>query len=285
MQSFPQILTLGGLDIEYDVSDFTPPWQQQEPETILMLHGLCRNMDVWRSWVPRLAERYRVIRMNSRGCGASGAGDPDDPYNSDVLATDAFRLLEALDIPRAHWIGESSGGLVGLHAALAQPSRIQSLVLVNTPLKVSDAASSSYSIGEDGHADAIRKFGLEEYWRRTLSNRLDISKASREIQEWYIREMSRVPARVAIQHLDLTFAADHLSRVDQLAMPLLNLVGDQSSVARKSQMEHMKSVLPSMRLVVFEGYGHGINMLKPDECVAEVTHFLQLLRGESAGSP
>ena len=47
-----QKVRVGDIDIEFDVADYTDPWDESEPETILFHHGFCRNMDFWRGWVP-----------------------------------------------------------------------------------------------------------------------------------------------------------------------------------------------------------------------------------------
>ena len=49
------MIRVGDIDIEYAVSDYTDPWRDDEPETILFHHGYCRNMEFWRNWVPGLA--------------------------------------------------------------------------------------------------------------------------------------------------------------------------------------------------------------------------------------
>ena len=278
MKHVAQTVRAGEIDIEYHIADFTDPWSTKEPATLLMHHGYCRNMDFWRPWVPELSRHFRVLRFNSRGCGATSPGRPGEPYHVQALVDDVIGLLDALEIERVHWIGESSGGLVGLNAALSHPQRLVSLTVVNTPLKVSAAAAQMYGAGEGDHATAIRKLGMAEFARRTLTTRLDTDNASQEIQDWYVREMAKVPEHVAIRHLDLTFDADLLEKIRLLRLPVLNLVGDRSKVAEKAQMQQMQAILPTMRLVFFEGLGHGVNILRPTECVEEVKHFLDSLR-------
>jgi pimeloyl-ACP methyl ester carboxylesterase len=282
MKSLPQTVRVGKIDMEYHVADFTDPWAPTEPETILFHAGFCRNMELWRSWVPTLSRRYRVVRFNSRGNGATDAGSPEDEYNSAVLVADALGLLDALGIDKVHWVGESSGGAFGLAAALDAPQRIRSLVLVNTPLQFSKKTSELYNVGQDDLVSGLKKHGVEQYVRETLGNRLDLQNASKAVQEWYIREAGKVPLHVAVGHAHLTLDIDFRDRLDALKLPILNLAGDKSAVASKTQMEEMARMLPNMKLVLFEGFGHGINVLIPDRCVAEVLAFLASLPPDRA---
>ena len=57
-------------DIHYEVCDIVPPWQEPR-ETILFLHGLAVDSDMWITWLPTLADHYRIIRVDLRGFGRS----------------------------------------------------------------------------------------------------------------------------------------------------------------------------------------------------------------------
>ncbi len=267
-------LRVGSIDIEYQVSDYTDPWLGHEPETILFHHGYCRNMEFWRGWVPGLARDYRVLRFNSRGCGGTTAPPPGAPYNGGELVGDALGLMDKLGIERAHWIGESSGGILGIVAALSHPERINSLVLCNTPFKLPDAVVHTYNVGERDHATAIEKYGVGGWSRQTLAYRLDLTKASQAIQDWYVHEMDKVPKHVAIAHHLMAAGGDMTTRLAELKLPILILTGEASPLAKKEQMDEMQRRLPNAKLVMLQGYGHGINVLAPDRCVAEVQVFL-----------
>ena len=269
-----QTLRVGDIDIEYHVADFTDPWRTDEPETILFHHGYCRNMDFWRGWVPGLARHYRVLRFNSRGCGGTTVPPPGAPYDARELVGDAIGLMDKLGIQRVHWVGESSGGILGIVAALNHPGRLHTLVLVNTPFKLPGAVMETYNVGEVDHATAIEKLGVGGWCRATLPYRIDITKASKEMQEWIIREMGKVANHVGIAHHLMAAGGDMTQRMTEIKMPILILVGENSPLAQKDQMNAMKARLPNAKMVMFEGYGHGINLLIPDRCVAEMQTFL-----------
>lgn len=265
---------VGGMQIVYDVADFTDPWRETEPETILFHHGYLRNMEFWRAWVPSLLRDYRVLRFNSRGCGGTTAPPPGAPYTVEQLAGDALGLMDKLHIERVHWVGEYSGGIVGLVAALNHPDRLHSLTTCNTPIKVPEAVAQSYNVGEVDHTTAIEKLGVGGWGRKTLGYRIDLDKASQELQEWYVREIGKVSKHVAIAHHQMVCAGDLWSRLAEIKMPMLMIVGEQSPLAKKDQRERMQREAPNLKVVVFEGYVHGISVLAPERCVAELTAFL-----------
>ena len=269
-----QKIRVGDIDIEYEVADYTDPWSDSEPETILFHHGFCRNMDFWRGWVPELARNYRVLRFNSRGGGGTTVPVPGEPYHADQLVGDSLGLMDKLGIERAHWVGESSGGILGIVAALTHPERLHSLVLVNTPFKLPGAVMATYNVGEADHATAIEKYGVGGWCRKTLAYRLDLAKAPVEMQEWVIREMGKVANHVGIAHHLMAAGGDMTMRITEIKMPILIMFGENSPLSKKEQMNEMKALLPNAELVMFEGYGHGINLLVPDRCAQEMRAFL-----------
>src|SRR5262249_12314074 len=56
----------------------------------------------------------------------------------DQMAADALKLMDALGIPKAHYVGHSTGGAMGQVLAIDHPERIEGLVLSATWAK-SDA--------------------------------------------------------------------------------------------------------------------------------------------------
>lgn len=268
-------IQVGKLHIEYDVADFTDPWREDEPETILLHHGYCRNLHFWRSWVPLLARDYRVLRFSGRGCGGTTVPAPGDPYTMDLLVADAIGLLDALSIPRVIWVGESSGGILGLATALQHPERISSLVLCDTPFRISNTIADEYNVGEKDYASAIAKRGFESWCRQTLAYRIDLSKASPALQEWYIAQMGAAPQHIAISHHLMAVDADIWPRISEINAPTLIMVGAQSRLASGERMHEMRRRLPNAKLVEFEGFGHGIHLLAPERCVMEMQSFLR----------
>src|SRR5436853_33224 len=68
--------------------------------------------------------------VDSREVGRSGR--PAGPYTTTDMAGDVAALFGRLELPPAHVVGLSLGGMVAQELALAAPARVKSLVLVDT---------------------------------------------------------------------------------------------------------------------------------------------------------
>ena len=97
-----------GLDVAYEDHWFGPPWTT--PETVVMIHGNSESSRAWTQWVPHLAGKYRVVRPDLPGFGASSA-PKDYGFTAKELAADIGRFLDALGITSCHLIGAKYGGL------------------------------------------------------------------------------------------------------------------------------------------------------------------------------
>ena len=97
---------------------------------LTLTHPLGATLALWEDHAAALTQRYRVLRYDVRGHGASDI--PAGPYTLEQMSSDLFALLDSLGIAETHFVGVSMGGLIGMTAALERPLRIKSLVLCDT---------------------------------------------------------------------------------------------------------------------------------------------------------
>src|SRR6266404_1532224 len=101
-----------------------------EKPVLVLSNSLGTHLGMWDAQVPAFAERYRVLRYDSRGHGQSAV--PPGPYRIEDLGRDLLALLDALGLSRVHFCGLSKGGMVGMWLATNAPDRVERLVLCNT---------------------------------------------------------------------------------------------------------------------------------------------------------
>ncbi|MDR3415705.1 MAG: alpha/beta hydrolase [Nevskia sp.] len=81
--------------------------------------------------VPQLAQRFRVLRLDWPGYGASPAPEPPSRAGASHFLDCFDAFMDALEIPAAHLLGNSVGANVAVRYALRKPQRVKSLVLVS----------------------------------------------------------------------------------------------------------------------------------------------------------
>ncbi|HEU4702306.1 MAG TPA: alpha/beta fold hydrolase, partial [Conexibacter sp.] len=106
---------------------------------VVLLHSLGTHLGMWEPQVAPLAQRFRVVRYDCRGHGASDVAA--GPLTVERLGRDVIALLDHLEIERAHLCGISLGGLTALWLAVHHPDRADRVVLANTGARIGSAES------------------------------------------------------------------------------------------------------------------------------------------------
>jgi 3-oxoadipate enol-lactonase/4-carboxymuconolactone decarboxylase len=136
---------------------------EQERPALLLLNSIGTDVGLWDRAVPHLTPDFRVIRMDTRGHGASDA--PDGDYALGALAADALAVLDAAGVQKARVCGVSLGGMVAMQLALDAPDRVDGLALACTSAAMDKDAweARRLTVREQGLA-AIEQAALERFF-------------------------------------------------------------------------------------------------------------------------
>lgn len=122
---------------------------------ITFSHALCNNLSLWDEQVALLAGRYRILRYDQRGHGASPP--VKGPFTFAMLIADVVALWDHLGIDRSHWCGLSIGGMIGYGLAQDHGHRMLSLIACDAR----PDAPPDYQAYFQHRIDAAREAGME----------------------------------------------------------------------------------------------------------------------------
>ncbi|MBD8737212.1 bifunctional 3-oxoadipate enol-lactonase/4-carboxymuconolactone decarboxylase PcaDC [Sphingomonas sp. CFBP 13706] len=97
---------------------------------LVLLNSIGTDMALWETSVPHLLPALRLLRIDTRGHGASDA--PDGDYSLAMLADDVAAVMDAAGVQSAAVAGVSLGGMIAMELALTHPTRVTALALVCT---------------------------------------------------------------------------------------------------------------------------------------------------------
>ncbi|AGL39031.1 alpha/beta hydrolase [Mycobacterium avium subsp. paratuberculosis] len=103
---------------------------QGEGEVLLLIHGMAGSSETWRSVIPPLAKKFRVIAPDLLGHGESAKLRTD--YSLGAFAVWLRDFLDELGVSRATVIGHSLGGGVAMQFVYQHPDYAQRLILISS---------------------------------------------------------------------------------------------------------------------------------------------------------
>jgi 3-oxoadipate enol-lactonase len=265
------VLAVPGARLAYQVTGDGP--------TVVLVHGFGLDMRMWDPQVNHLAARFRVVRYDCRGFGASGPFGPAVPYTH---AGDLLALLDQLGIDRAVLAGLSFGGRVVMQAALAAPERVAGLVLLDAVLDGvpwdPEAAAAL-----DQAASQARAHGLLAGRAAWLAHPLFATARQRPAVASALAEMvAGYPGQHWTGHDPHQDGGPRpLDALEQLAMPVLVAAGERDVPGFREMSAVLARRIPGAQYQVVAGAGHMINLEQP----AVVNDLLDRFLDQSAVAP
>jgi len=105
---------------------------QGEGPDVLLVHGFPDDHTVWRNQIPALVDAgYRVIALDTRGCGESEIKPREGDYAIDKLVADLVALLDALGIAKVRLVGHDWGALQAWCFAMEYPERVDRYIAMS----------------------------------------------------------------------------------------------------------------------------------------------------------
>ena len=273
----PQIITLQAVDANGFIDDTTADlsgssavrmavhrWGNASADrpTVVLLHGSPGSGDNFDRLGPLLAQAgYAVIAPDLPGFGQSELDLPD--YGSRAHARYVLQMLELLNIQRAHVVGWSNGGAVGLNMADLQPDRLATLTMLASVGAQQTEGSGSYHFEQAKYKVGLAIYGVLEHLTPHFGLVDDHANA------WLL-------------NFDHTDQRPLEAVMAKLTTPTLILHGRDDFLTSAWAAEHHHSLMPSSRLVMLDS-DHFMPFMQADEATRWLTeHFT---RHQSSGAP
>lgn len=262
---------IDGAKIYYELAGQGPPF--------VMIHAGVADSRQWNNEFMYFARTYRVLRYDMRGYGKSEPVEGEFSHMHDLVS-----LLDTLEIHEPLVLmGCSMGGGLAMDFALAHPSRVRALIMVDSApsgLELDVARSSKFGdvekAFEEGDLDRVAELETQIWFDGTGRAPEQVDPAMRKL----LWEMNRLALAHEIKELGKrlpnaqTPAFDRLQELDK---PVLVIVGAQDTPYTLAAADYVIQKITSARKVIIEDAAHLPNMDQPHEFQEIVEHFLESL--------
>jgi len=229
-------------------------------DVLLLLHGFTGSKLDFHDQIPWFSDRYRVLAPDQRGHGESTNVGREDAYSFDLLVDDLAGFLDELDVERCHLLGHSMGGMVAMRFALRHPTRLKSLILMDTaaePLTVFPPAVRE-QLAKDVRANGCAsRIGMMKGMERTDAQKRGIDFLG-EAEHWRRIELKldqmdpEAWVALANEISDLPAALPQLSAVRATT----TIICGEADVPFVEPSGRMAKAIPNARLVMIPLAAH-----------------------------
>jgi pimeloyl-ACP methyl ester carboxylesterase len=262
------------IELEYD--HFGNP---TDP-ALLLIMGFTAQMVAWdEEFCTQLADRgHFVIRFDNRDCGLStklhGVPSNSDavimaammetemppvPYTLSDMAADAMKVLDHLNIERAHIMGASMGGMIAQTVAIEHPHRVKTLISVMSQpgeLTVGQPTQEAMElIVTPAPSDRDEYIAFAPKWQLWQSKKYRSDEVSRRnaIRDF---DRSNYPEGGPRQMAAIYASGSRAEGLQKLQVPTLVIHGTEDQLITPSGGERTAELIPNSTLLMVEDMGH-----------------------------
>jgi 3-oxoadipate enol-lactonase len=235
---------------------------------VLFSHCLGLTMAAWDAQAAALRERFRVVRYDARGHGASEA--PVHAYDIATLANDALAVMDAADVEAAHVVGLSMGGMVGMRLAIHTPQRVCRLVLANTTahIPLRDMWNSRIATALNDGMSSIAAPTIDRWLGA------DTQARASELRDALVADMRSMSAVGYAGCCAALRDADQRDELHRIAVPTLVITGAQDAAASPAVAQALSAAIAGSRVAVIDGAAHLSNLEQPEAFNRLIAEFL-----------
>jgi len=243
-------------------------------KTVFFIHAGIADNRMWDDQISVFSQHYQTVRYDIRGFGQSQI--PAAPF---AHHADPANLLRALNVEKAHVIGNSFGGKIAIDFALTYPDLVASLVLV------------APSVGGEVPSPEVLQFGKEE---EALLEQGDLKAATElNLRMWVDgprRRPDQVNARVRQRVYDMQYHAftvpvpegaeeielqpPAITRLEEIHVPALIIVGEYDLPDKLELAQRLSEQIPGAQHVTIADAAHVVSMEQPAQFNQHVLSFL-----------
>ncbi|MEL7254360.1 MAG: 3-oxoadipate enol-lactonase [Pseudomonadota bacterium] len=234
---------------------------------LVFANSLGTDLTMWDAMIAHLPPGLRIIRYDKRGHGQSSV--PNPPYTMGALVRDVERLLDALEVRGAMFVGLSIGGLIGQGLAAKRLDIVRALVLSNTAAKIGTREMWQTRI------DALRTQGLDGIAPEILTRWFSRDFLRDGPVDHWRAMLTRQPLEGYIGCAEAIAGTDFYTSAAALRLPVLGIAGSEDGATPSDLVRETINLIPGARFELMRRAGHLPCVEQPEVYAQMLTDFLR----------
>jgi pimeloyl-ACP methyl ester carboxylesterase len=275
----------GGIRLCYDT------FGDRSDPPLLLIMGLGTQMVAWHEdFCAKLVdEGFFVVRFDNRDIGRSTHLDgaptptvrqilirrPPAAYRLEDMAGDTAGLLDALDIPAAHVVGASMGGMIAQMLAATRPERVLSLASIMSTTGSRRVGQPAYRVMpiflKQAPRDRDAFIDHTELLFKTIGSKgLDVDDAELREVAGLMYDRGLDPAGTSRQLAAIIASGNRTDALRRITAPTVVIHGTADRLVRPSGGRATAKAIAGSKLVKVDGMGHDLPRAAWDQIVEAI---------------
>jgi pimeloyl-ACP methyl ester carboxylesterase len=245
---------------------------------LMLVHGFGGAKEDFADHIDVLGARHRVVTFDHRGHGESDKPCNASDYSLDRMADDVLAVADGLGFDTFRLLGHSMGGMVSRRVVLAQPARVDALVLMDTspgpiPSLDPDVAELAAVVMLEQGKEVLKPM-LDEAATLESPAHLRLLAERPELVEYEERNWQALsPVMWATMLREIVHQPDQLALLAEVHCPTLVIVGEQDTPFVDASRT-MAGAVRGAELVVVRDAGHSPQLENPGPWLDALQRFL-----------
>jgi sigma-B regulation protein RsbQ len=246
-------------------------------QPIMFAHGFGCDQNMWRFITPAFENDYKIVLFDYVGAGKSDlkAYEPERYASLNGYAQDVLEIIEELKLKDVIFVGHSVSSMVGILAAIEEPSYFSKLILVGP---------SPCYINKDDYKGGFERKDIEGLletmeknyigWANFLAPAIMANKDRPQLGEELTESFCSTDPVIARQFAEATFFSDNRDDLRKIKIPSLILQCSEDIIAPVEVGEYVHRNLTNSTMKIMKATGHCPHMSEPEETISLMKDYL-----------
>jgi len=251
---------------------------------VILIHGFGGSMWQWEHQQHALSQHFRVLTLDLPGAGLSDK--PEIDYRPDQMLDFFVGFMDGVEIPQAALVGNSMGAGLAIGMALAHPTRVAKLVLIDgLPQHVMEKLTSpSVRRALETNAPSwLVSFGnwlfgglmIESVLKEIVHDPALLTPAVIERSNRNRQRPGLIKPIMTVRENLPLWESGFATRIDEITHPTLVIWGEEDRVFPIAVGEELHQTIKGSRFTRIPTAGHIPQWERPDLVNQELITFIQ----------
>ncbi|HTM67081.1 MAG TPA: alpha/beta hydrolase [Flavipsychrobacter sp.] len=246
-------------------------------QPMIFAHGFGCDQNMWRLVYPSFEDKYKIILFDYVGSGRSDltAYNPERYSDLNGYAEDILDIIREFDLKDIILVGHSVSSMIGLLAAVKEPSVFEKLVFVGP---------SARYINDEGYLGGFERKDIEELldtmeknyigWANFLAPAIMKNPDHPELSEELTESFCSTDPVIARRFAEATFFSDNRNDLHKLKVPSLIMQCSDDLIAPVEVGAYLHENITGSSLRLLSATGHCPHMSAPEETITVIKEYL-----------